>query len=329
VNKLLVLLVGVFTANLLANEYVPDWYPKKHTTSVVAYGDSETLEGAKKIAFDKIKEKIYKSGKLDNFSHMIMDDLIIEKQEIFENRFYLKAKYENSSLLEQLIKTIKKETFKTDEENNQYLLGSKLMNELNATFGYNPDVIIDGKVLRFKEHEFIIKNNEFKLFLSKVNYEDILLDVKDKLADKEQYFIKLGTKIDGFITLLQIADNGNVEILFANKKLELDKDIIFPNFKLSDGLQVILDENIEQKDVLTMAVLCEEQKDFSDFNNMFFSLTTKNYMLGNLINEIDGCKYTSVLTTVEKEKVEEAKTEQETQTTTQETIEVEEIQDIE
>jgi hypothetical protein len=98
---------------------------------------------------------------------------------------------------------------------------------------------------------------------------------------------------------------------------------------LSDGLQVILDENIEQKDVLTMAVLCEEQKDFSDFNNMFFSLTTKNYMLGNLINEIDGCKYTSVLTTVEKEKVEEAKTEQETQTTTQETIEVEEIQDIE
>jgi hypothetical protein len=27
-------------------------------------------------------------------------------------------------------------------------------------------------------------------------------------------------------------------------------------------------------------------------------------MLGNLINEIDGCKYTSVLTTVEKQKQE-------------------------
>jgi hypothetical protein len=303
-KKVLILLAAVFTVSLLANEYVPDWYPKKNDTSVIGYGDSETFEGAKKVAYEKIKEKIYKSGNLDNFSNMVIDDIVIEREENLENRFYVKAKYENSSLIEQLTKAIKKETFKVEDETNQYLLGSKLMNALNTTFGYNPDVSIDGKILRFKEQEFIIKNNEFELFLSKVNYEDIMLDLKEKLLDKEQYFIKLSTKTDGFITLLQISQNGNVEILFANKKLELDKNIVFPNFKLSDGLQVILDDNVEQEDILTMAVLCENQKDFSAFNNMFFSLTTKNYMLGNLINEIDGCKYTSVLTTVEKQKQE-------------------------
>lgn len=297
-----VLLIGIFMSNLVANEYVPDWYPKNNDTTIIGYGDSETFNGAKKIAYEKIKEKIYKSGNLDNFSNMVIDDIIIEKQENFENRYYVKAKYENSSLIEQLTKAIKKETFKVSEETNQYLLGSQLMHELNTTFGYYPDISIDGKILTFKGQQFIIKNNEFDLLLSNLKYEDIILDLKNKLLDKEQYFVKLLAKSDGFMTLVQISQNGNVEILFANKKLELDKDIIFPNFKLSDGLEIVLDEGIEQKDILTMAILCEKQKDFSDFNNMFFSLSTKNYMLGNLINEIDGCKYTSVLTTVEKQK---------------------------
>ncbi|MCK5294938.1 MAG: hypothetical protein KAJ49_09815, partial [Arcobacteraceae bacterium] len=130
--------------------------------------------------------------------------------------------------------------------------------------------------------------------------KDIALEIKETILDNEKYFIKLSPVVDGYVTLIQILNNTSVEVLFSNKILLKEKSTIFPNFKLSDGLEVTLPEDVDSSKIFTMAIICEQQKDFSGFNNMFLSISGKKYMFGNLINEIEDCNYHSILTTIKK-----------------------------
>jgi hypothetical protein len=299
-KKFILLIVFIFLSNLFGSDYAPDWYPKKNSSVVYGYGDGDNLKDAKKIAYDEIKQKIYKSGRLDNFSSMVMDDLWIEKQEIFENRYYLKLAYDNDSVMEQLSDLIKKETFKVDDENNSYLLKTKLMDDLNQTFGYYPNISIDGKNLHFKDKTIIIKNNEFELFLAESIDENISLEIKDILIDKELYFIKLKIQEDGYVTLVQVSKSADVELLFKNEKLTLNKEVIYPNLKMSDGLSVELDEGIELDEIMSLVILCKEHKDFSRFNSIDVATESEEYIFGDLINKIDGCKFSAIKSLIKK-----------------------------
>ena len=289
-----ILLISIVVLNLFAVEVVPSWYPSKTNKVIVSYGDGKSFEEAKNNAFLNLKQE----NKLLN--DIKISDLEIEEEDFLENQFFLKVKYTNLSIYEQLKNVMRKITFQAEDENNKYLLNTKLLKDLNSTFGYFPDIKIKGQHLSFNNKKFLLKDKEFSLLLSELDSNAITLDIKDKLLNNEKYFIKLSPTIDGYITLVQISNYTDVEVLFSNKTLEKGKFTIFPNFKLSDGLEVVLDNDVNSSEILTMAIVCEKQKDFSSFNNMFLSISMKKYMLGELIDEIDDCTYQSVLTTVKK-----------------------------
>lgn len=306
-----IILSSLIFVNLMASGIIPIWYPVKNNDIVIKYGDGISLEAAKIEAFNNIKKD---NPILDNIT---LSDLEIKKYEMIENHFFVKVEYSKQPLIERLKNTIEKTPIKdinitnvytesnettvdTKITTNKYLLNTQLLQELNTIFGYFPDLRLDTQYLYFQDERFLVKDSEFSLLLTDIKSEDILLDLKKDLKNNEKYFIKLSPIVDGFITLVQISNNTDVEVLFSNKMMIKDKFTIFPNFKLSDGLEIVLPEDVNSSKIMTMAVLCENQKNFSNFNNMFFSVTTKKYMLGELINEIDGCEYTSVLTTVEK-----------------------------
>jgi hypothetical protein len=296
--KKIILLIGLVAVNLLANGIAPIWYPIKSNNIIIGYGDGASLEEAKLQALENIKKNDI------NTENIKLNDLEIKKYAVIEDHFYLKMQYSRLSFVEQLKNAIEKSSIDNNTTNtheiNKYLINTKLLKELNTTFGYFPNVRLDTQYLYYQDERFLVKDDEFSWFLADINSSDISLDIKTTLKNGEKYFIKLNPLVDGYTTLMQLSNNTDVEILFANKIIPQDKDTIFPNFKLSDGLEIVLQKDTNQSQIMTMAVVCQEQKDFSSFNNMFFSISTKKYMLGEFIDEIEDCKYKAVLTTIQK-----------------------------
>lgn len=274
-------------------EIYPAWYPIDSKDVIIAYGDGDSLEDAKQNAFKNIVSK-----NIDN--NITISDIEILKEEVLENHYFLKIKYVNLSILQQLTNALKKVVFKIDDETNKYLIHTPLLKQLNSRFGYFPDIKLDGQYIYLQGEKFLVKDREFPELFANIKSDDIDIDMDTNLTSNKRYFIQVSPKNDGYVTLLQIVDNTNVDILFANKKLKPNRFTIFPNFKLSDGLEVSLDDTKDKAEILTLAVLCKEQKDFSDFNNIFFDITSKKYMLSKLIDQIDDCNYTTVLTDITK-----------------------------
>lgn len=280
--------------NIYAIEAYPSWYPVDSKETIIAYGDGDNLIDAKENAF---KNLVSNHNVAKNIT---MTDIEILKQEILENHYFLKIKYVNLPIIEQLTNALKKVVFKIDDEQNKYLLNTPLLKELNKRFGYFPHITLEGKYINLQGADFLVKDNEFVNLFAKITSDDIEIKINKDLKNNERYFIQVSPLEDGYVTLLQILDYTNVDILFSNKKLVKDKFTIFPNFKLSDGLEVSLDDPKDKAQILTMAIICKDQKDFSDFNNIFFDVTSKKYMLSKLITQIDDCNYTTVLTNITK-----------------------------
>lgn len=289
-----ILLVSLTFLNLVASEVIPTWYPFTISNTIISYGDGKSFDEAKNSALLNIKKE---NNLLTNIK---ASDIEVLEEEVLEDKFFLKVKYINLSLMEQLNNSMKKSTVKLDKEINKYLLNTELLKDLNASFGYFPDIKIEGQYLYMDEERFLIKDDEFSSLLPQFQSKDIALEIKETILDNEKYFIKLSPVVDGYVTLIQILNNTSVEVLFSNKILLKEKSTIFPNFKLSDGLEVTLPEDVDSSKIFTMAIICEQQKDFSGFNNMFLSISGKKYMFGNLINEIEDCNYHSILTTIKK-----------------------------
>ena len=292
--RIFLLFIFIFI-NIQAFEIAPSWYPSKDKNLIIQYGDGDTLKDAKLNALKNIQ-------KLSIESNISLNDIEILKEEILENHFFIKVKYNNLPLLEQVKNGLKFFTFKIDDENSSYILKTNFLKNLNNSFGYFPGINIKSNYLYIKDKKFLIKKDEFSLFWIENNSSQISVELNKDLQSNKKYFIKVTPFKDGFTTLVQITLQNDVELLFSNKILKKNQATIFPNFKLSDGLEITIPKNKEEIKLMTMAIICDTQKDFSKFNNMFLSIEGEKFMMGDLINKIDNCDYTSIISTVKNKK---------------------------
>ena len=297
-----ILLLLFFT--LFLHGYIkPSWYPNNESKIIYAYGDAKSLIDAKKDALENIKTILISNGKLDTLDNLSLNSLSIEKKEKLENRYFLKVSYNVQSLQEQIKSLLKQEVFKTDDENNTYLIYTPLMEDLNQSFGYYPSISIDKNstsFLQYKDTKITITKNDYDLFYSLGEDENISLILKDNLLENEKYFIEVKASDSGYLSLFQISLQNDVETLFSNRDLNETNSVIYPNFKESDGLIASLNEDETLRDIYTIAIVCEDKKDFSNFNNRF-KLEYKDGLLGEFINTIDKCKFSAQIITIQKE----------------------------
>jgi hypothetical protein len=293
----------LFFSFMLQGFIIPSWYPNDNSTQIISYGDGITIDEAKKNALESIKEKLVEKNSLDYLETISVDDLVITKQEILENRYFLQVSYENLSTLEKIKNLLKKQVFKLKDETNNYLLQTPLLEDINNSFGYYADITLDDNFTNFlqiADKKIVLKQDDYKLFLHNFRDLNISLDVEQNLTKDSLYFIKIDTNIEGYLSLVQISNEYDVVVLVENKKLN-NSDMIYPNFKQSDGLMAILDENQDEREFTTIAFICEEKKDLKGFNNIYSDKLVFG-RLGKLIEVIGDCKYSSIISSIKSEK---------------------------
>ncbi|HIP12368.1 MAG TPA: hypothetical protein EYG97_02745 [Arcobacter sp.] len=271
----------VLLVNLFAYEVAPSWYPSTNTNTFIAFGDGKDFDSAILSALININNEVNSTLKITNL------DIDILEEDMIENHFFIKIEYKSKTLLAQLTKDIKNLTFKGDEETDKYLLNTKLLKDLYSTFSYFPNISMDLNYLYFNENKYIIKSKDFENLLSNTTSPDIFLDLNDILISGETYFLKILPSYSGYVTLLQVTGTKDFKILFSNKLLRTNKATIYPNFKSSDGLEVVLSSGILSTKIMTMAVICQTKKEFSD-----------RLSLTSFLNKIGECSYTSIVSKV-------------------------------
>jgi len=288
--KYFILISIFFNISVLADVISPSWYPKKtNTYKIHSYG--KTIDEAKINATQKIQNDL-------NVTQVNVSDFVILRKELFENKIFIELEYINESIENQIKNKIKTYAFKQEVLANTLMQNTVFFNEIYNEFGYYPNIELHDNFLYFNNNKFLIKKHELPKFYSTFINENITLDIKDELQSQENFFIEVDTSYEGYLTLVRIY-KGEFAILFKNK--ETKNSIIFPNFKISDGMQINLDDSSYDEDLLTLAVVCSEIKDFSSYSMLLDIKDGTNVMtFSDFINEVSNCKITSKTTKIIK-----------------------------
>ncbi|HFU75794.1 MAG TPA: hypothetical protein ENK66_06045 [Arcobacter sp.] len=284
---------------------IPSWYPNNETTTITSYGDGESLEDAKLQALEDTKDQLVKKGILWPIATILQNDLSIEQEEVLENRYFIQTSFDTLTTEDKINDIMKQQVFKTEDENNSYLIKTQLFQNLYTKYGYYPHISLDtnqNKYIGLLGNKISLTKADKDMFYVVFKDENISLEVKQSLFPNETYFINVESIYNGYLNIIQLSDNYDVVVLLENKELSNSSSIIFPNFKESDGLVATLD-GYEVQNFYTLAIVCESQKDFSGFNNLF-STEIKTGKIGKFIETISDCKFSSVESTIEQEKSE-------------------------
>jgi hypothetical protein len=284
---------------------IPSWYPNNETTTIISYGDGENLEDAKLQALEDTKDQLVKKGTLWPIATISQNDLVIEQEEVLENRYFIQTSFDALTTEDRINSIMKQQVFKTEDENNSYLIKTQLLQNLYEQYGYYPNISLDTNKSEYIEilgNKIVLSEADRDMFYVVYQDENISLEVKESFVPNETYFINVESNYNGYLNIIQLSEYHDVVVLVENKEVSPSSSLIFPNFKESDGLVASLDEE-ELRSFYTLAIVCESQKDFSQFNNLF-SIELKTGKLGRFIETIGDCKFSSVESTIEQEKSE-------------------------
>lgn len=277
------ILLFIFSTYSLCEVISPSWYPK-YTNTHNFYAYAPTLLEAKNNIVIQIKEKL-------NISDVSNDDFVILKKELFENKIFIKTLYVNQSIENQLINHIKSYAFKQEEYKGKSNNNTFFFKKIYDTFLYQPNIKIVDRFVYFKDNKFLIKNNELPLFYNEYFDKNITINVQNEIKENESFFIKVQTSYEDYITLARVYKR-KFSILFKNKKI--NKSVLFPNFKVSDGLKMKLSNAYISQNIFYVAISCKQEKEFFGYNSYLDDSNMTNLKnLDDFVQENKDCKITS------------------------------------
>ncbi|MBL0707896.1 MAG: hypothetical protein JJW00_02515, partial [Sulfurimonas sp.] len=138
-----------------------------------------------------------------------------------------------------------------------------------------------------------------KLFSSNID-SSLILNIPKQLRHQEFYFIGIESKKDGYLTLIQIYENGETALLFSNKKANNNIRLEYPNRNEYDGLEAYLNESQTKAKDLTIALICKEKKDFSYFDNISVYKEKYAKVYGKVFDMMSGCNVSSEIVEIKR-----------------------------
>lgn len=318
------LFLGCGTSNPEPKIY-PQWYKNRelHLTvkfEIIGYGQGKTIKEAKANAKEDIAQTLISKidssftntikSKNDSFTDISESNLKVTsklnlhnvktiKQEQKDNIFYVALKYKNLDLAYKIISTIDKVEC-TKKYLNSYLLETPLVKKLTASIGCELDFKLDRRneawYLKYKEHLFLLSDDEFEeLYVTKTNYKFDFVSNKKVLNDGDIFYFKLSSANSGYITLLNVYENGTVTLLQPSTPIK--NSIQVPSKDSTNYFEAgLVKEGVNTYD-LYIAIYTQEPLDMSRFEYANENLAESElaYKFDELINIINKNEYSSTL----------------------------------
>ncbi|HIC42765.1 MAG TPA: hypothetical protein EYO73_00260 [Sulfurimonas sp.] len=316
------LIIGCSAPSLIQE---PKWYSHQQVHSkvkyeVLGYGQGNTLEIANANAKEKIalslSSKVTSSFTRSITSHnnaydkhnksylKITSELKLHKlktikQEQKNNIFYVLLKYKNLDLAYKIKTTIGDYTC-NEKITSHYLQNTPLIKKLTASLGCQLNFKLDRRnkawYLSYKEYLFLLNDREFEeLYIAVAN--DILEFKASKmvLRDGDRFYFTLSSKEEGYVTLLNVYENGMVTLLQAS--IPIKQPIQVPAKNSTNYFEAGLIKENENTYDLYLAIFTKQALDMSRFEYAHEELSQSElaHKFNELINIISKYEYSSIL----------------------------------
>jgi len=299
----------------------PSWFVKKEFVphaefELVGYGHAATLQEAMAQAKEEIAltllskvESRFTSHSTDDESRSVaelkvtsklnLQNLKTLKQEQVANTFFVALSYENLDFASRVKRDLNISTCQ-DEKLGRYIPQSVLHKKLMASLGCKLDFKLHRQnsawYLKYKEHLFLLSDKEFEeLYATQKSSSFTFRASKDVLLDTESFWFEFETKESGYITLLDVYENGIVTLLSPSTKIE--NNIQIPSKESSHTFVAgVVQEGVDTHD-LYVALFTKEPLDMSRFIHADGDLTSneKAYKMDELIELLNSHDYATLL----------------------------------
>lgn len=303
----------------------PEWYKNREVQSlaqyeIIGYCEGKTIKEAEANAKEEIAQTLisrvdssYTSETTvnnDNFTNKNREKLKITsrvnlhnlktiKQEQSGTLFYVALKYKNLDLAYR-IKTAIGSFQCSKEKQNDYLSQTPLIKKLTTTLGCQLSFKLARKneawYLKYKEHLFLLNESEFEeLYFTNKNSNFQFALNKKVLTDGDSFYFKVNSKSKGYITLLDVYENGIVTVIQASEPLK--KTLQIPSKDSKNYFEAgLVKDGVSTYD-LYVAIFTKEPLDTSRFEyaNEELAKSELAYKFDELLSILNGYEYSSIL----------------------------------
>ena len=245
----------------------PDWFlnlPHKDY-ELVGYGEGRTLDEAlakakkgiaqsirtrirsESVFEERLANKDYSRNArtlLQERTDVVLSDLETVRKEHRDGLWYIAVKYENLPFPKKFSKRLSHRACEQGNQ-NRYLSCTPLIKALNAELGCSPAV----KLLR-NHGLWYLACEDVMLPLGSAAFEKLyascpspslsLVPSKTDLRKGDAFSVTLRPLRDGFVSLLNVYESGEVSVILANRSAQASEDILCPdpaaNLELVAGL---------------------------------------------------------------------------------------------
>jgi len=303
-----------------ANSY-PLWFVDKTMTphakyELLGYGEGKSFSEAKANAKEEIaqsllsvvdssftsssnNDKSVSKSELKVTTKLSLQNLKTLKQEQRGNLFFVVLSYENLDLAYQIKKTLLVQRCQ-NEDVNSYMLETPLYKKISLALGCNFDFKLDRKngawYIRYKENRFLLNDDDFEeLFVDKGDKNFSFKANKKVLKDGDSFYFTFKSKKSGYITFLDVYENGIVTLLQPSTHIINSLQIPSKNSKNYFEAGLVKD-GVDTYD-LYVAIFSEKPIDMSRFEYANEDLASSEvaYKFDELIQNLDNYNYATIL----------------------------------
>lgn len=258
-RKIFVLqIILILCAGRIAYAAVPVGFPdgfshlQVEDYEIIGYGDGDTREEASAKARDEIarsiqiqvnRETLYET-KLNNDvlsqkkevvskqkSDVVLTELETIKQEQKDKKWYVAMKYENLPIEKKFARRLQ---HCANEKQNRYLRQTQLIKDINRELKCSPNIrVVRNNGIWYLTSDKVVlplTNREFDKLLN--NSASDVMNFQpsgDVLMEGSVLTFTISAKQDGFVSLLDVYENGEVFIISPNQPIKANKKLALPD----------------------------------------------------------------------------------------------------
>ena len=290
------LLASLLSVQLFA---APSWFYKlqdENANVYIGYGVSSSGVKAKQEALNDIASQIFVSvdnsinsqvsdvnghvssvneSKSSQKSFATLSDYKLLKFEYKDGEYYVALSYENIPSLDKFVRKVqqlKPSSPTTMMSSNKYLQSTFISKELQRKIGRKIDFELVRKdkkwFIKHKSVMQVLDAKDFSKFFTTKSNSSIKLKTNKKnniLHDGDKFYFEVMSKEDGYVTLLDVYEDGTVAVLMSNivvKKARVEK---MPDEEFESVPEATLLKNCEETYDLYIAVFSKKRLTFESF----------------------------------------------------------------
>lgn len=256
IKTIIISILVLFICHADAFAGPPDWFDKlpRKDYEIIGYGVGSTLDEAtanakKEIAqfiqthitsesrFEERQEDKRYSQKaevvLKERTDVVLSEVSTIKQERKKEFWYVAVRYENLPFEKKFAGRLKSYPCKAEGQ-NRYLAQTPLIKSINQDLSCSPNMkLIRNHGLWYMSYDKVmlpLDSNDFeKLFISYGSEDISLIPLKKELVKGDVFSFTIRSKSDGFVSLLNVYESGEVFVITANRPIKMNHEIVVPD----------------------------------------------------------------------------------------------------